>query len=449
LVNGYGSCLDTSVKQIQIVQSLSLANFQTIVTPTCNGKTSVLVTDTSSSSVAWTWSIKGFTDNIKTTRTANYILQNDNTYYINLISKQSSGCLATVTDTLILPKSSITIVSKSNDSLSNTSGCAGLKVDFSTEPTTKLKSYLWDFGDGNTSTASSPTHIYNNVGIFPVLLTYQTEGGCTDTVWLRNIQTFSKPIPSFTTPIKIHCGGRATFYDLTPSPVNYWTWDFGDNGSISHDKNPYHNFGDTGYFDIKLIAFNGTCFDSVTYPKFIYIIPPIIDDTAFYSCDGVRNIINFGLGYRFMDSGTLNFGDGSPTIPVNSPTRTFTHQYPKSGVYLTQFTASKGQCKAIDSLYVGVVTKQFPKISSNINELCQNDSLKVFIDTSKLDKISFLKPSTNYYNVFKWQLDDTTTFKGAFTEQPLWYFKDYFGKLSGMPLGNHSFKVILKSAVFV
>ncbi len=447
LVNGYGTCLDTSVKQIKIVKSLFLADFQTVVTPTCNGKTTVLVTDTSSSSVAWNWSIKGLSDTIKT-QSANYILQNDNSYYITLISKQSSGCLATVTDTITLPKSSINIVSKSNDSLSNTSGCAGLVVDFSTEPSTKMKSYLWDLGDGTTSTASSPTHIYNTVGIFPVQLTYQTESGCTDTVWLRNIQTFAKPVPKFTTPVKINCGSKVFFYDQTPNPVNFWTWDFGDSGIISHDKNPSHHFRDTGFFDIKLIAYNGTCFDSVTYPKFIYILPPIIDDTAFYSCDGLRNTINFGLGYRLMDSGTLNFGDGSPTIPVNSPTRTFTHQYPKSGVYLTQFTASKGQCKVIDSLYVGVVTKQFPIISSNINELCQNDSLKVFIDTSRLYKIPFIKPNTNYYNVFMWQLNDSTTFMGSFTEQPIWYYKEYFGKLSNMPLGNDSFRVILKSTIF-
>ena len=40
-------------------------------------------------------------------------------------------------------------------------------------------SYEWNFGDGNTSTSSSPNHIYNQWGIFTVSLTVSNAEGAT------------------------------------------------------------------------------------------------------------------------------------------------------------------------------------------------------------------------------------------------------------------------------
>ena len=42
-------------------------------------------------------------------------------------------------------------------------------------------SYLWDFGDGNTSTETSPVHEYNVAGNFTVSLEAENEYGCTNT----------------------------------------------------------------------------------------------------------------------------------------------------------------------------------------------------------------------------------------------------------------------------
>jgi PKD repeat protein len=40
--------------------------------------------------------------------------------------------------------------------------------------------YLWDFGDGSTSTEESPWHLYTAVGQYDVSLEVSTEHGCTD-----------------------------------------------------------------------------------------------------------------------------------------------------------------------------------------------------------------------------------------------------------------------------
>lgn len=51
--------------------------------------------------------------------------------------------------------------------------------------------YLWDFGDGNTSTDPFPTHSYNTVGFFDVCLTVDDGNGCSDTECMT-IEVFTK-----------------------------------------------------------------------------------------------------------------------------------------------------------------------------------------------------------------------------------------------------------------
>ncbi|HTO37664.1 MAG TPA: PKD domain-containing protein, partial [Brumimicrobium sp.] len=63
--------------------------------------------------------------------------------------------------------------------------CAEQQVYFtnlsSTNNGTNLVSHLWDFGDGNTSTAFEPSHTYTNSGNYAVTLTVKNECNCTDT----------------------------------------------------------------------------------------------------------------------------------------------------------------------------------------------------------------------------------------------------------------------------
>ena len=42
------------------------------------------------------------------------------------------------------------------------------------------ESYLWSFGDGNTSTEENPTHIYTEVGTYTVVLQASNSSGCSD-----------------------------------------------------------------------------------------------------------------------------------------------------------------------------------------------------------------------------------------------------------------------------
>ena len=76
-----------------------------------------------------------------------------------------------------------------------TSGILPLEVYFG-NGSQGATSYFWDFGDGNTSTVFDPTYIYNDEGIFQVML-IATNGICYDTAFI-NIET--TPTSSFVIP---------------------------------------------------------------------------------------------------------------------------------------------------------------------------------------------------------------------------------------------------------
>ena len=104
--------------------------------------------------------------------------------------------------------------------------------------------YLWDFGDGNTSNEKNPNHIYSQSWEYDVTLTV------IDKNWVeKQIPTTVNFIDTdFNVAIKkevadIWDSDFIQFYGLTNSdnPNLTYLWDFGD-GNTSNEKNPLHNY---------------------------------------------------------------------------------------------------------------------------------------------------------------------------------------------------------------
>jgi PKD repeat protein len=115
-------------------------------------------------------------------------------------------------------------------------------------------SYLWDFGDGITSTITSPVHAYSLPATFDVTLTATDlcgTGSFTDQV----VTTCTAPTAGFTW---LADGMVISFTNLsggTP-PITY-SWDFGD-GSSSSEASPSHTYTSPGRYPVKLIV-SGPC----------------------------------------------------------------------------------------------------------------------------------------------------------------------------------------------
>lgn len=111
-----------------------------------------------------------------------------------------------------------------------------------------ITDYLWDFGDGNTSTEESPTHTYDDYGNYTVTLTTTNTDGET-TVSEREITT---SVISFTYEL---VDNVATFTNGSASASTF-SWDFGDGTEegVSTDENPTYAYTAAGDYTVTLIG---------------------------------------------------------------------------------------------------------------------------------------------------------------------------------------------------
>jgi PKD repeat protein len=132
-------------------------------------------------------------------------------------------------------------------------------IDNSTSgnPNDQLVSWLWNFGDGGTSTNQNPTHLYPQIGNYSVTLTVTTANGCTNTgVSPVGVQILPSPTAAFSV-------NSTLFYLPTESLVttnqstgaNSYFWTFGDGGT-STQTNPTYLYNLVGNFEIELTATN-------------------------------------------------------------------------------------------------------------------------------------------------------------------------------------------------
>ena len=145
------------------------------------------------------------------------------------------------------------------------SGTCPYTVTFSDASYNGPNAWVWNFGDGSTSTVQNPTHTYTNVGNYTVQETAtNTHGGSTNTKYTYvTVNTVSGvPTPSFTTS----AGGisdEVIFVDTSTGSPTTWNWDFGDGGTDTV-QNPYHVYNSPGTYTVTLTVTNAAGAASTT-----------------------------------------------------------------------------------------------------------------------------------------------------------------------------------------
>jgi len=81
-------------------------------------------------------------------------------------------------------------------------------------------SWLWDFGDGNTSTEQLPTHTYADYGVYTVSLTVSNDGGVTTDTYERVIPVGNTGVVSFNRN-DLDLDGATEFIDWTSAFKNF------------------------------------------------------------------------------------------------------------------------------------------------------------------------------------------------------------------------------------
>lgn len=165
-----------------------------------------------------------------------------------------------------------------------TEGCEpSVGIQFTSNVSPSGGTYQWYFGNGQTSTSSSPSNIYTLPGLYSPKLTYTDVNGCRDSVTKPGlIIVHAKPVASFyATPdhgniLEPHID----FINTSQGTNNTWLWNIAS-FTTAITKNTSYDFVDPGLYQITLYATNTFgCKDSTT--QFIKIDP----DNVFYVPSG-------------------------------------------------------------------------------------------------------------------------------------------------------------------
>ncbi len=191
--------------------------------------------------------------------------------------------------------------------------------------------YTWDFGDGETSQETNPTHTYAADGTYTVTLKV-SDGSTTVSksysIKVTSNATNNAPEASFSTQIsKTTVKFNNTSTDKDGDPLEY-SWNF-DDGKTSSEENPTHDFGKCGVFNVQLTVSDGM--DSNTVNQAVKITdcgegpannPP--EAVFTYKVDG-NNVVFTNTSFD-KDGDELeylwDFGDGQ-TSTEKSPTHAY------------------------------------------------------------------------------------------------------------------------------
>ncbi len=173
----------------------------------------------------------------------------------------------------------------------------------------------WDFGDGNTSTALNPTHLYLTPGTYPARLIVANIYQCRDTTE-QIIDIYGQPIADFRLDNPIGCEGKEiVFQNLSEEALRY-EWRIEPFTELFTDPEPQVRFDQPGIYSVQLIAiYNERCRDTLLRPAYVRIYAsPLADFT--YEADREPNILGdvvFINQSQNADRFFWDFGDGTTT----------------------------------------------------------------------------------------------------------------------------------------
>ncbi len=145
------------------------------------------------------------------------------------------------------------------------SGCVALSVTFN-NTSTGASSYLWNFGDGTTSTLPQPVHVYNTPGWYHVSLVGDN-GGCKDSLLInRCIHAFPLAYAAISAQSETvsEINPEIQFINSSQGQDECWL-SFGDGASVNSCGNVSHSYQSPGVYTVTLIASNQYhCNDTAT-----------------------------------------------------------------------------------------------------------------------------------------------------------------------------------------
>ncbi|WP_297337902.1 PKD domain-containing protein, partial [Algoriphagus sp.] len=236
----------TTIEKVISNYELS-ADFNSVGSFGC-GPLEVDFEDLSTGAESWNWDFGDGNTSDEQNPTHRY--EKPGVYSVTLTTG-GGGCTESITKTNL-----ITVIGPDVDFTQDvTEGCGPLSVSFTnnTSLASPIISYLWEFGDGATSTLPNPTHEYTNAGTYTVKLTASDLDGCSRTLTKTNLIEV-KLLKAELIPTHVTCnGGSDGSINVVPSegvaPFTY-EWDHGPSSAMVNGLS-------AGTYSVKITDANG------------------------------------------------------------------------------------------------------------------------------------------------------------------------------------------------
>lgn len=192
----------------------------------------------------FSWNVTGGTWNAFPTADSIAVTFFNSTAEVSLIVTSDEGC----SDTFIL-KVNAYITPKAD--FTGTTVCQGSKTLFN-NTSTGGATYLWNFGDGGTSTSKTPGYTYAKAGKYTVLLTVKNAAGCSDTI-SHTVTVLGVPQAGWSATKLSSSSFSFAAKDTTKTA---YAWDFGD-GKTDTKAKTTHTYTTTGTYTVSLRVTDG------------------------------------------------------------------------------------------------------------------------------------------------------------------------------------------------
>ncbi len=285
--NIYG-CTDTLVLPV-VISPLPVPSFT--VDTACAGSVINITNTSTPPGSSWDWHFSN--GSTSTSQNPSVVLGGPGTYTGTLIVTDSSGCTDSVTQNIIVNPQPV-----AGFTTSAPNGCQSMPVSF-TNTSTGGTGYWWNFGDGDTSTLQSPTHVFSNNGTYTVTLIVTNAFGCSDTLQ-QSIQVNGPPLVSAGPDITICLGSNAV---ITASGGVSYNWSPGGLSGGTISVSPGSN---TTYTVIVTDANGCTGVDTVNVNVNPLPVPSVSPNVSICQGQSATLIAGGGVTYSWNPSGNTN-----------------------------------------------------------------------------------------------------------------------------------------------
>jgi len=334
--------------------------------------------------VAWSWDFDDPSSGINNTSASQnpiHTFATAGTYFVKLTVTNFNNCTDTIIKQLVInppPPIGFTF----------TAACLNEIIFFSPDTAIMeigaIQTWLWDFGDGITSSSAYTAHSYIATGNYTVTLTVTDTSDC-ENVISKIVQVNPLPFAHFDAGTSNCAQATVQFTNLSNATAGYivrWEWDFGDGNTqtVNFPSNPsvQHVYALPGTYPVVLtIKSSDSCTGTTLQNIVIHPNPVANFDFTTPTClgtpvafedisqlNGAGSIVQWQWNFGNPGSGILN------TASVPDPDHLFT----AAGSFTVQLVVSSGNgCS--DTVTRVVIVKPLPPVNFTTTNNCQNNSV--------------------------------------------------------------------------